>query len=58
MNNTTDEHRAVISSGLVRPWAEHRRNNTDPTQQTVDAILDTLNRQNAERARQHLTSQQ
>ena len=83
MNNTTDELRAVVSSGLVRPWvgllhhsrelcddwgfirdetgkliitvpvtvpheewAEHRRNNTDPTQRTVDAILDALNRPN------------
>jgi hypothetical protein len=27
-------------------WAEHRRNNTDPTQPTVDAILDALNRPN------------
>ncbi len=80
MNNTTDELRAVVSSGLVRPWvgmlhhsrelcddwgfirdesgkliitvpvtvpheewAEHRRNNTDPTQATVDAILAALN---------------
>ncbi len=24
-------------------WAEHRRNNTDPTQPTVDAILAALN---------------
>ncbi len=83
MNNTTDEHRAVVFSGLIRPWvgmlhhsrelcddwgfirdeagkliitvpvtvpheewAWHRRNNTDPTQQTVDAILDALNRPN------------
>jgi hypothetical protein len=28
-------------------WAEHRRNNTDPTQRTVDAILDALNRPNS-----------
>ena len=85
MNNTTDELRAVVSSGLVRPWvgmlhhsrelcddwgfirdetgkliitvpvtvphekwAEHRRDNTDPTQRTVDAILDALNRPNKE----------
>ena len=27
-------------------WAEHRRDNTDPTQRTVDAILDALNRPN------------
>lgn len=27
-------------------WADHRRNNTDPTQPTVDAILDALNRPN------------
>lgn len=83
MNNTTDSNRAVVSSGLVRPWvgnlrhsrelcddwgfirdesgkliitvsvtvpheewSEHRRNNSDPTQQTVDAILESLNRPN------------
>lgn len=80
MEYTTDEHRAIVSSGLVRPWvgmlhhsrelcddwgfirdesgkliitvpvtvpheewAEHRRNNTDPTQPIVDAILAALN---------------
>lgn len=29
-------------------WAEHRRNNTDPTQPIVDAILAALNGPNAE----------
>jgi hypothetical protein len=29
-------------------WAEHRRNNTDPTQPIVDAILDALNGPNKE----------
>ena len=34
-------------------WAEHRRNNTDPTQQTVDAILDALNRPNKALSNSH-----